>query len=589
MQSDGPHVVYVDSNQHVNQLWYDAGGWHGADLTASVFGPNASLATGFTSWIELDGPHVVYVAANQHVHQLWYDSSGWHSQDLTSMVNGPLAAVPGAGTPIQPTLNLTNVTHPNLTPNFAVGDTFQITIHGAPNQPVNLTQTANGSTGTSYMGNTDVYGNYTITGMEQTGDIGTYTQVWTVGGVQAASAISFVVGELGTGGTVTTTEIGVTADGHLEGISSLSITNGVVSTYSATALDYTASLYYDSNTVATLFDEGSAISQAVTPITTSTAAALSANATAWHDYDLQTDHYAVAYFVSGAYFANPLYWGNSCYVETGDCSINGGGIYAYWVTAAAIYVGSTVADQTNVPSDASLPAFDLSAYDGFLASSQPPQDMPTFSVQVTEWLKRISLIYPIAKLVDEANNPNHLITAPPIPMFVDLSEEHYDVNTAERQRTFVLKDIYGRPWNMAYPVAVRERFTNITTGGGGTAPEPNGIWFTRIPRPSAQAEEIVESRLTDHHRGNPAVLSAQVNYLQYYYATDFALPSYFDGLSDVFSIPGLSSGIAVPLYIKDSKNKCSPLLYLPAEGISFNWKYIYINGDGGPGTGCRVQ
>lgn len=136
-----------------------------------------------------------------------------------------------------PTVSLANLTHPNLSPNFAVGDSFKIMIQGAPNQAVNLAQTANGTTSSSYMGSTDAYGNFTSTGVEQTGNIGTYTQVWSVGGVQAGSALSFVVGQLGAGGAVTTTEIGQTPDGHLEGVSSLSITNGVVSTYSATLLD----------------------------------------------------------------------------------------------------------------------------------------------------------------------------------------------------------------------------------------------------------------------------------------------------------------------------------------------------------------
>ena len=47
-----------------------------------------------TSWIQPDGPHAVYVDINQHVDQLWNDASGWHWQDLTATVNGPLAAVP---------------------------------------------------------------------------------------------------------------------------------------------------------------------------------------------------------------------------------------------------------------------------------------------------------------------------------------------------------------------------------------------------------------------------------------------------------------------------------------------------------------
>ena len=87
-------------------------------------------------------------------------------------------------------------------------------------------------------------------------------------------------------GTVTTTNIGQTPDGHLEGVSMRSITNGVVSTYSATNLDSTASLYYDSDTVATLFDNRTQVKQTVTPINSNTVADMSATATAWDDYDV---------------------------------------------------------------------------------------------------------------------------------------------------------------------------------------------------------------------------------------------------------------------------------------------------------------
>jgi hypothetical protein len=398
-----------------------------------------------------------------------------------------------------------------------------------------------------------------------------------------------VVGQFGTG-TVSTTDVGQTSDGHMEGVSSLSITNGVVSTYSATLLDYTASLYYDSDTVATLFDEGAQIGQSTTPVNINTSAGLSANAIAWHDYDLQTDHYAIAYFLSGGYYENPFYWGNSCDAETGDCTVDSGGGYAYWITAASIYMGSTLADQGSVPQDGSLPPFDLNAYNGFLASSQPPySDVPTFRAQVTEWIKRIGSVYPAIELVEGSNNPNKSLSVPPIPFYVDLISDVFDMGTAERQRTFIIKDLYGRPWNMNYPLSVRERFSSMSTGGRATAPQPDGIWYTLIPKPSPQAVEIDRSQFTDHHQGNPLNMTAQVNYLQYYYATDFTIPSYLSQMPNLFTIPGISSGPALPLWIKDTLNRCSTNSALPAEGINLNWTYVYIQGDGGPGTGCRAQ
>jgi len=371
------------------------------------------------------------------------------------------------------------------------------------------------------------------------------------------------VGQFGASGTVTTTNTGWTSDGHLEGVSSLSINNGAVSTYSATLLDYTANLYYDSDTVATLFDERTPISQAVTQIDSSTAAALSASAAAWHDYDLQTDHYAIAYFVNG-YYANPLYWGNSCDAETGDCSVSGGGGYAYWITAAAIYIGSTLADQGYVPQDGSLPPFDLNAYNGFLASSQPAYgNLATFSAQVTEWIKRLGTVYTAIKLAEGVYNPNQSLDVPPIPFYVDIVDDTYDIGAGERQRTFIIKDLKGVPWNMNYPLRVRERFSNMFTAGGVTPPQPNGIWYNLVPLTSSNDQQIVESKYVDHHKGTIFNMAAQTSYLQYYYATDFVMPSYMAGLSSLFTVPGiLDVGPALPLWIKDTracpqwKNSC---------------------------------
>ncbi len=190
-----------------------------------------------------------------------------------------------------------------------MGDTFQITISSAsPNQAVSYAQTPGA---TQQVGRTDASGGFTYAIVEQTANIGSYTQVWSVGSIRISPALSFVVGQLGAGGTVSTTDIGQTTDGSLTGISTVSVTNGTVSTYSATELDATASLYYDAQTVGTLYQDGTAIRQGVSPISAKAAGGtMTASAVAWDDYDLQTDHYAVAFFVSGAYFENPLYLGD---------------------------------------------------------------------------------------------------------------------------------------------------------------------------------------------------------------------------------------------------------------------------------------
>lgn len=53
---------------------------------------------------------------------------------------------------VVPTIALQNLTHPSLSPDFEVGDTFQIAIHGGANQPVSVSQ-APGTT--TQVGETD--------------------------------------------------------------------------------------------------------------------------------------------------------------------------------------------------------------------------------------------------------------------------------------------------------------------------------------------------------------------------------------------------------------------------------------------------
>src|SRR5581483_5070511 len=303
---------------------------------------------------------------------------------------GNLGNAGGGYFPYTPVLQISNLTHPNLTPDFSVGDTFQITISGAPShEPVFVSQTP-GST--QQVGKTDANGKFSYSMVEQTSNIGSYTQVWSVGSIHISPAISFMVGQLSTGGTISTTDTGQTTGGYVTGVSTISITNGNISTYSATELNDTASLYYDAQTVGTLYQDGTAILQGITPVSANAAAeTFNAAAMAWDDYDLQTDHYAVAFFLVGASYENPLYLGDgSCNDASSDCTIGlGGGVY--WLEAATIYLGSTLADQTNVPNDGSVPLVD----DSFL-SSLPGTGQPSSSVVLKSqiWREAIQKIIP---------------------------------------------------------------------------------------------------------------------------------------------------------------------------------------------------
>lgn len=541
---------------------------------------------------DYDGDGRADAAVFRPSNSTWYVSPT--SSPSFSLGFGLAADVPlgssyfGYLTSASPTLQLTNLTHPALSPNFVAGDTYRLTITGHPNQPVSMVQTANGVTANQSFGNTDVYGNLTVDYVEQTSDIGSYTQVWSVGNVQATAAVSFVVGQFGTTGTVTTTDLGQTSDGHMEGVSSLSITNGVVSTYSATTLDYTASLYYDSDTVATLFDEGAQVSQATTPVNVSTAAGLSANATAWHDYDLQTDHYAIAYFISGGYYENPFYWGNSCDAETGDCTVDSGGGYAYWITAAAIYMGSTLADQTNVPQDGSLPPFSDQSVWGILQSGQTIPTGPKLSADT--WKSTLLATVPALELAESTyakSGQTH-----PLPMFLDLTDETQiawvqGVSQPSRTRTYLVKDTTGHAWGSTYPpVTIFEKFIKVFGTGG--MPDANNPSFHKLGWNRSNKDLRPDGSMDDEI--TTLFPQPEVDYLQLFWATGLdapglVLPSTVASLG-LPPLPDDLSSPQIPLFIRDHRSNCKQGGF-SLQGIELNPQFVGINGDTGKGTPCR--
>jgi hypothetical protein len=95
-----------------------------------------------------------------------------------------------------------------------------------------------------------------------------------------------MVGQLGSR-TVATTDLGATGDGSVSGVSTISISNGAVSTYSATELDYKAQAYYNAYTVAGIYDEGNLVKTGQSQISAGAAGGyLSTPANAWDDYTL---------------------------------------------------------------------------------------------------------------------------------------------------------------------------------------------------------------------------------------------------------------------------------------------------------------
>jgi hypothetical protein len=92
VQSDGPHFVYQDQNQHLRQLFFVNNTWQTQDLTALTGAPLASLQNGLTNWIQSDGPHFVYEDVNQHLRQIFFVNNAWQTQDLTTLTGAPVVS-----------------------------------------------------------------------------------------------------------------------------------------------------------------------------------------------------------------------------------------------------------------------------------------------------------------------------------------------------------------------------------------------------------------------------------------------------------------------------------------------------------------
>ncbi len=483
-----------------------------------------------------------------------------------------------------PTVQLVNLTHPDLSPNFAAGDTFQVTVTGPPNQPVSVTQTPGE---TAQMGYTDANGVFVITGVEQTGNIGTYTQVWSAGGVQATPALTFMIGQLG-GGTVSATDLGNTPDGHVEGLSTISITNGAVTTYSVTELDYTAQLYYDTYTVAGLYDNGQLVTSAQSPVGSGAeGGSLSVSANAWDTYTLQTDHYVVAFIPYYSYFENPLYYEGYASGEdsSGDLVFGPGGGVLYLVEAS-IYLGSTLADQVDVPQDGNnIPLADDSVYNSFLSSAPQPQQ-PDILFKVDAWGRSIRRIIPALFIYESLENSQGQANTYPLPMILQLVG---DTQTAqqpvERDRTYLVRDSNGNRWLPYNPLTIFESL-NYVAGPGALPPITNDPSLTDNTKGWNTASHEIQSNstMTDgYSTQNLFGAAGEVDYWQQYWATGFNAPD--------LSLPGIQLPAyptnAIPLMILGVNNDIpGACRYYGTQGITLRSDYVGVNGDHGPSGTC---
>jgi hypothetical protein len=243
-----------------------------------------------------------------------------------------------------PAVTIQNLTHPDVSGTFRLGDRIQTTLEGAAHQTVYRS-------GVGRVGVTDGNGRFTHTETLQRLQGGTRTDVWSVGTEEISPAVSYVAGMQGANGKITTTAIGNPRDRYGMGLSSLSVSGDTVITYSGMLLDYRTSLYYDAQEVDTLYEEGKPIKSGTISGRASAQQLWETRVTSWKDYFLQGSHYAVAAFQAGA-FLNPIKFSEgSCFGTSSNCQImplDG----PSQITKAAIFLGNTGADQTAVPQNA---------------------------------------------------------------------------------------------------------------------------------------------------------------------------------------------------------------------------------------------
>jgi hypothetical protein len=84
------------------------------------------------------------------------------------------------------TVSLSNTTNLSST-NFQVGDSFVLKVSGAkPNQPIGISVTHNGAPSSTTLGNTDMNGNFSLTGTMSNAELGNWVENYSVGGTVIA-------------------------------------------------------------------------------------------------------------------------------------------------------------------------------------------------------------------------------------------------------------------------------------------------------------------------------------------------------------------------------------------------------------------
>lgn len=92
----GEHVIYLGTNNHVYQLYYNfnAHEWGYGDLTSITGNIPAAAGSPLSSYFDSNGEHIFFLGTNHHVYQLWFEDSAnkWVPvEDLTAAAGAPVA------------------------------------------------------------------------------------------------------------------------------------------------------------------------------------------------------------------------------------------------------------------------------------------------------------------------------------------------------------------------------------------------------------------------------------------------------------------------------------------------------------------
>ncbi|HXE14747.1 MAG TPA: hypothetical protein VN633_21655, partial [Bryobacteraceae bacterium] len=401
-------------------------------------------------------------------------------------------------------------------------------------------------------------------------------------------------GQLGDG-TLISTELATNSTGQILGVSSVSIANGIVTSYSATEFDYQTSLYYDAGAVATMYEDGTPVRSASDSGGPAAGGNLSFPATLWKDYTLATDHYATAYILNGGFYYNPYYFqSGSCDDYNTDCTFVPGGGYLY-ISTALIYLGSTATEHTNVAIDGSdVPLSDNDAYTGFMSRvSKPTKDqLDGFKFSVTKILKDYRLAALVAASAYQ-HSQDEQIRNYQVPMFLKLIRDDISepAPLIKRTRRYKVLDIYGNPWRAVNPLRVDEHLTYVA--GDLPLSDPNSVgWeidsthgeYNRLNYGGGAALE------DDYSVGNPFVSdTSEIDFWQMYSASNFrAAGTTFPKLDSLGIVNG---GMPLILILPDSPASAvhdglTSCADFAIQSVRMSKLFVQFNGDNGPHGVC---